>query len=149
MAIAKVEEGMEDRVITQPFYKDGLGLRLRQIRAVVVSWVDPLRKSLVKVRNGMKLLRLGAIDVDETTTLWELARIIKDYHAWKKPLLAEFVDTKGLIVSTTCTKDTLGLRLMIWDRLVVDKVDPCGRCAGKVAGVCMFLPSARIIFRDA
>ena len=31
MAIAKVEEGMEDRVITQPFYKDGLGLRLRQI----------------------------------------------------------------------------------------------------------------------
>eukprot|EP00944_MAST-04C_sp_MAST-4C-sp1_P004390 g4390.t1 len=133
MAIAKVEEGMEDRIITQPFYKDGLGLRLRQIRAVVVSWVDPHRKSLVNVRKGMKLLRLGAIDVDETTSLSELARIIKDYYTWKKPLLADFVDTKGLIVSTTCTKDTLGLRLMIWDRLVVDKVDPCGRCAGKVA----------------
>ena len=62
-----------------------------------------------------------------TTAHWTTS-----YHAWKKPLLAEFVDTKGLIVSTTCTTNTIGLRLMILDRLIVDKVEPRGRCAGKV-----------------
>ena len=132
MAMMLVEKQMQNRVATVTFKKKGFGLRLRQSRAVVVSWVDPYRESLSKVKKGMKLLRVGPIDVDETTSLSTLARVIQDYYAWKKPLLTDFVDTNGFIVSVESTTKTLGLRLMIWNRLIVDEVNPLGQSAGKV-----------------